>query len=338
MLSRRMGNILRIIVGEYITTGAPVGSDSIVRKHGLRVSSATVRNDMARLEDDGYISHPHTSAGRVPSDKGYRYYLEQLMESEEMPPDEKRTILHQFHQVEGELEEWSRLAAAVLSRIVKNMVVITIPKAPVARFKRLELVSMRGVTVLVVLLLQDAKVKRQIVALPESLDQEALQLIAQRLNRLYDGLSAALINTVTAELSIFEREITAAVVKAMQSEDDMSSGELWVDGVRNLLGQREFSSSERVIQIIDAVHDRTFVESFYLYLPMGEVVTVIVGEENPMDLLRECSLVMARYGPPESLSGAVGVLGPTRMHYAKTIASVQYLSAVMSELIAGHSF
>src|SRR2546430_69875 len=128
MLSERRESLLNLIVDEYVETAMPVGSQYIVRKHGMAVSSATVRLEMARLEDEGYISQPHTSAGRIPSDKGYRYYVESLMSEETIPWEERQTIRHQFHQAERAMEQWFQLAAAVLAHSVSNFAVVTSPR------------------------------------------------------------------------------------------------------------------------------------------------------------------------------------------------------------------
>src|SRR3990170_8599734 len=127
MLTERRARILQFIVGEYITTAAPVGSQTVVRKYGLNASSATIRSEMMRLEEEGYLSQPHTSAGRIPSDKGYRYYVESLMEEEELPDDVKRTIRHQFYQVGRVMDAWAQLAAAILATSVGTIALVTAP-------------------------------------------------------------------------------------------------------------------------------------------------------------------------------------------------------------------
>src|SRR3990172_1175919 len=155
-LTERRAPLLSLIIREYVDSATPVGSDTMVRRYELPFSSATIRNEMARLEDDGYITHPHTSAGRVPSDKGYRYYVEALMAEEALPWQEQETMRHQFHQSRGVLEEWLRLAAAVLAQAVHNIAVVTTPRAPASRLRHIELVGLQEFMVLFVLVLQEA--------------------------------------------------------------------------------------------------------------------------------------------------------------------------------------
>ena len=144
MLTERRESLLGLVVDEYVATAMPVSSRALVARHHLGVSPATVRNELAKLEDEGYITHPHTSAGRVPSDRGYRYYVEVLMTEEPLQRDEARTIAHQFHQAERSLDEWLTLAAAVLASAVTNAVVVTRPRSPLPRVRNVQFVQLRA--------------------------------------------------------------------------------------------------------------------------------------------------------------------------------------------------
>ncbi len=170
-LTERRAAILRMIISDYIETTQPVGSENLVQRHRLELSSATIRNEMARLEEEGYITHPHTSAGRVPTDRGYRYYVEMLMGEPELPPDEKLRILHQFHQATSHVAQWLQLAAAVLSQTVRNAAVVTAPRVSRARLKHLQLVALRDTTALLVVVTEDVKVRQQVLSFPELVTQ-----------------------------------------------------------------------------------------------------------------------------------------------------------------------
>ncbi|MCX6020591.1 MAG: DeoR family transcriptional regulator [Chloroflexi bacterium] len=167
MLSERRARILSIIVSEYLGSATPVGSEAIQRKHALGVSPATIRNDMASLEQEGYITHTHTSAGRIPVEKGYRYYIDALMPRTALPADEQLTIQHQFYQASQDLEQWVRLAATVLARSAGNAALVAPPRSGQPRLKRVELIPLRDLLLLVLVVLQEARIKRQIVALEE---------------------------------------------------------------------------------------------------------------------------------------------------------------------------
>src|SRR5579883_2528097 len=201
MLTERRAQVLRLIVSDYIESATPVGSEQIVKRHRLELSSATIRNEMARLEEDGYISHPHTSAGRVPSDRGYRYYVEALMEEPTVSTEEQRKILHQFHQSAVEMSEWLQLAASVLAQSIQNLAVVSAPRSSLARLKHLELVSLHEHTALLVVVLQEVKVRQQVLTLADAVTQEDLSRVSRRLNSLLGGLSAIEIRAVEAEFS-----------------------------------------------------------------------------------------------------------------------------------------
>jgi heat-inducible transcriptional repressor len=333
MLTERRSRILRLVIEEYVDSAVPVGSEAIVRKYRLPVSSATIRNEMARLEEDGYVTHPHTSAGRVPSDKGYRYYIEDLMEERELTQEEKETIRHQFHQAGRDLEQWVHLAAAVLAQAVRNMAVVTTPRSPHCRLKHLELVSLHDLVVLVIVVLQDGRLLQQVLTLSEARHQDELTATGHRLTDLYKGLTASELQRKQAGLSALELEVRDEVNALMTSEDEGRYDQACLEGVPLVLGQPEFSRSEKMLGLLAVLDEYSLTRMLPLRSLAGEGVTVLIGGENREDALRDCSLLVTRYGAPGSLSGALAVLGPTRMRYPRTISTVRYLGTLMSELV-----
>jgi len=334
MLAERRSRILSLIVDEYVESAMPVGSETMVRKYRLPVSSATIRNEMARLEEEGYITHPHTSAGRVPSDKGYRYYIESLMEEQDLTQEERETIRHQFHQAGRELEEWVRLAAAVLAQAVRNMAVVTTPRSPYCRLKHLELVSLHDLAVLLVLVLQDGRLMQQVLTLSEALSQDELTAAAHRLTDLYKGLTASQAQSKVVELSLLESRVMDEVRALMTAEDEGRYDEAFLEGVPLVLGQPEFSRTEKMLDLLAVLDEYSLSRMLPLRSLAGEGVTVVIGRENQEGALRECSLLVTRYGVPGALSGALAVLGPTRMRYPRTISTVRYVGALMSDLVS----
>lgn len=334
MLPPRRENVLKIIVGEYISSALPVGSERIARSYPLGVSPATIRNDMVRLEEEGFITQPHTSSGRVPLDKGYRYYVESLMEKESIPTHEQEMIRRQFHQSERELERLIRLAASVLARIANNVAIITLPKTSVTRFKHLELVSLQEFLALLILVLQEAKVRQITLPLERHVSQEHLGVTAHKLSQAFSGLSAYQIANQKGDLSPLEEQVTQAVVHIMEEEDLRSYEEPHIEGLRNLLTQPEFASSERVLAIMKALEEKNVLEFLALEVFTDEGIKVVIGRENPAEIMHHCSMVIAPYGIPGQIAGAVGVLGPTRMRYPRVISSVHFLSQVMSQHLA----
>jgi len=182
-MNERRELVLKLVVQEFIENPlTPVASELLVRKYGMNVSSATIRNEMAALEDLGYLTHSHTSAGRVPTDAGYRYYVENLMDRTPLSATEQRTIRHQFYQVRSELDQWIQLAGAVLARTAQNASVVTQPRAYQARFKHLELIAIHDTTVLLVLVLHDGTIRQQTFALESARSQDELSRGASRIN------------------------------------------------------------------------------------------------------------------------------------------------------------
>jgi len=332
MLTARRRSVLKIIVGEYIDTALPVGSSSIVRKYNLAISPATIRNDMAELETEGYITHPHTSAGRVPSDKGYRYYVEFLMDDASLPPAEQHMIRHQFHQVESDLEQWSRLAAAVLAQAARNASLVSLAKAREARFKHLHLFPIQDDRAMVVLLLQEGLLKQQLVSLSEPVNTEELARIAHRINDLFAGLSARDIQRLSVVFAKAESDIADVVLRVMRAHDSHQYEDLRLDGLRHILAQPEFSSNPKLRAILDVLEESTLKTILSDWL-VADDIEIVIGEENQQGALHECSLVLARYGVPGSTAGVLGVLGPTRMNYARTVSVTRYLAALMSQLL-----
>jgi heat-inducible transcriptional repressor len=336
MLTERRARILQLVIREYVDSAVPVGSETLVRKHGLRVSPATIRHEMVSLEDEGYLLQPHTSAGRVPSDKGYRCYVESLMEEEELPNEIQRTIRHQFYQVSGSLEEWAKLAAGIIARWAGNLALVTAPHAPRARLRWLELVEMRPGVVLLVAVLRDGRVRQQTIAVTGELSQEELATIAQRLSGLLGGLSAAQAQREAAKLTPFEEEVRQAVARILEAEDATSYAPAYLEGLRAMLSQPEFAQPATMLGFLELLDEQSLPSliPFHQEAPGG--VAVIIGQENPQDAMRQCSLVVARYGQPSGVTGALGVLGPTRLSYDRATSIVRYMRLLLSELLSAY--
>jgi len=333
MLTSRAETILKSIVSQYIAKATPVPSQRVVNDYELGVSPATIRNEMARLEQGGYIIRPHPSAGSVPSDKGYRYYVESLTEVV-LPVAEQRLISHLFHQVEREQEEWLRLAATVMAQLAQNVAVVTRPKPADCQFKRLELVALQDSLVLVVLVLRGARVKQQLVTFAPAITQPGLTAIGNKLNEAYSGLTSPQILAKDIELSSAEQQLTDCLVKIMQAEDTPEYEEPYLDGWHFTLNQPEFAYTNRMLDLMDLVERRSLLKAIFPQELGIYEMRVIIGRENRAEAVHNCSVVISRYGLPGEAVGIIGVVGPTRMPYARTISTVNYLSLVLGKLVA----
>jgi len=334
MLTDRRARILELVVREYLDSATPVGSGTIVRKYGLKASPATIRSEMVCLEEEGYLSQPHTSAGRIPSDRGYRHYVESLMVEEKLSDELQRTIRHQFYQVGPALEAWAQLAAAILARSVENLALVTAPHSAHARLHRLELVKAGDVLALLIVVLQEGHLREETLALDRSRSQDDLTRTAHKLSWLFAGLSAGQIQQQAVELSPFEDEVTQAVIRVLQVEDESSYEPAYLDGLRNVLSQPEFSQPQTMLDFLDVLDEHSLPRLIPFHWAVPGRVTTIIGAENPQDAMRQCSLVVARYGRPGGATGALGVLGPTRLPYPRATSMVRYMGSILGELVS----
>jgi len=335
-LSARRGAVLRVIVREYVDRASPVGSEHVARAHPLGVSSATIRNEMAALEEDGYITHPHTSAGRIPSDKGYRYFVEALMETDRLPAQVQREVRSRILELEGELDDWAAIATSVIAELAEALALITFPRARATRLKHLELVSLQDFLVLLVLVLQEARVKQQLLHLEEAVAQDELSVIGNRLSAAFSGSTAREIGQQSVNMTPLEERVTRTATRMMEAEDASTAEVAQLGGLRALLAQPEFASNERTLGLMELVEDRRVLGSLVSRMAGDDDTRVLIGSENPVEGMRDYSVVLAPYGIPGRLRGTVGVLGPTRMRYPRAIAAVQYLALVMSEALTEH--
>jgi len=332
VLSPRSETILKSIVGQYIARAVPVPSQSIINDYELAVSPATIRNEMAHLEQEGYITRPHPSAGSMPSDKGYRFYVETLSDIE-LPLAEQFLISHLFHQVEKDLEEWLSLAATLTAQLVQNVAIVAMPKTANCQFKHLELVALKDLLALVVLVLQGARLKQQLITFDRAVSQSELTRIANKLNKAYSSLTRKKISAKKIKLSPAEKQLTDCLLKIMQAEDEHEFEQSRLDGLHFTLNQPEFRQGQRMLALMELADCGNLLKSV---APegLGGGVQVIIGKENKAEAIQDCSVVISQYGLPEEAVGIMSVVGPTRMPYARTISTVGYLSSVLNRLVA----
>jgi len=337
-LTSRQETILGLVVREYIARKAPVGSKGLVQKYGLKMSPATARAEMAALEELEYLAHPHTSAGRIPTEKGYRYFVHRLVGETRLPFDEQRMIRHQFHQARLDVDQWMQLSVAILSHISQSAAVVTAPHMRQSRFKHVELISTQGRLVLLVLVLGSGQVMQQMLTLAESLSQEELGQAANRLNTLCEGLSAREIGVMLPRLPVLEQEVGALAQEMMTRADDRIANRVYRDGLSHLLAAPDFD----IRQGVRILEERTFLEEVLSRVlstaePIPDTgrgsVQVVIGGEGRWEELRDWSMVLARYGLSDYAVGALGVLGPTRMPYGRVISAVRYVAGLMSGLM-----
>jgi heat-inducible transcriptional repressor len=336
-LSDRQKNILTMVIHEYIRTAEPVGSKHIVENYRIDLSSATVRNELAELTELGYLRQPHTSAGRVPTEEGYRYFVGRLMNTINLPEDTRRTISHQFYQTPNDVNQWLKLAASILASQSRGASLVTAPHPQQAHFKHLELVSTHGCQVLAVMVLEGGTIHQTLLTMEAPTSQEALSVTAARFNDICLGRDGKFIQTLTANVNATEKLVLGWISDTLTHADTLGSGEVYLDGITNVLAEPEFSNSGEARRALHLLEERSMLQDLLARTVLTantEGVQVLIGGEGTWDELRQCSIILARYGSPEQATGSLGVLGPMRMSYGRSISIVRFISSLLSDLVA----
>lgn len=342
-LTERQEQILRTVVEFYITTARPVGSAALVQSTRLGVSPATVRNEMAALEDMGYLRHLHTSGGRVPTSAGYRYYVERLMKPPRLSSKEEHTIRHQFHQAPTDFQEWLRLAAAVMAQRMHNVGLITTPRPAEVRLRHLEVIGIQETLALLIVVLQDGTVLQEMVTLPEVRTQDELSGLADRLNELLRSKTAGQIDEQASSLPPGDAAVAGMVSHLLHRAQERNT-QVFHAGLAEMIRQPEFLqprigepaavTNERLRQMVEFLQHGFAVERLLANLPLAPDVQVVIGGEG--EGLQDYSFVLGRYGGETDSRGYLGVVGPTRMEYPRAVALVRYMSDLMSDLMHLH--
>jgi heat-inducible transcriptional repressor len=340
-LDLRSQAILRAVIEEYVTTAQPVGSQALVERFNLGVSSATVRNVLADLESAGLLTHPHTSAGRVPTDAGYRFYVEAIADSLTLPAVEQLMIRHQFGQVEFASEHWFRLAATTLAGLTRSAGLATPAKPNAARVRRIDLVAANDRMASLILVLREGAIKQAAIPLDgdDVIDQPLLNRVAALLNeRLTDKTAMgserelARLTDATA-LERIAAKVGERIVRIVSDYDAATIEEVFSDGLLNVMEAPEFAESEKVRRVFSALEDRTYLGELVGNVAEAGRIVVFIGGENLAHEMHDVSLILAPYGRPGRAIGVVGVLGPTRMSYPQAIGTVRFVSGLMNELV-----
>jgi heat-inducible transcriptional repressor len=291
---------------------------------------------LSALDEMGFLRQPHTSAGRVPTEEGYRFFVGQMMQQAELPEAIQHTISHQFYQARPDVEQWMTLAASILAHQSQGVSVVTAPHAEQARFKHVELISTQGRQVLMVMVMAGGEVSQQILTLAEPVSQERLSQTATRLNGLLAGQSVEKLSSLPARSDALDQDILTLIVQEMRRATDSVSGTIYTDGLTNVLAEPEFAESDDARRALRIFEERSTLQDLLARTSTSSMVgglQVLIGGEGGWEELRQCSMVLARYGVPGLATGMLGVLGPMRMSYAKTIPTVRFVAGLLSDLV-----
>jgi heat-inducible transcriptional repressor len=332
-LTRRQEEILSLIVRAYTHSPEPISSKYLVDTYHLGISAATVRNEMAVLEDLGYIHAPHTSAGRVPTETGYRYFVRRLINASDLTTAEQSRIAEKLQSLPLATEQWMRVAASILARTSQSAALVTAPIAESSKFKHLELISIQGRLVLMVLVLHGGAVHQQMLTLADAVTQPALTDAAARINAVCTDLGANEVRLKSVQMPLLEREVLELVADLLEKSDTNQVRLVYRDGLSDVI--TTFQNNEGAQQMV-----RVFEERAFLNVILGEMMTptmntpqVVIAGNGRWEELSHLSLVLSRYGIQGQAAGTLGVLGPTHINYGRAISIVRYVSGLMTDMM-----
>ncbi len=337
MVEDRKLAVLRAIVEDYVSTEEPVGSKALVERHSLGVSPATVRNDMAALEEEGFITQPHTSAGRVPTDKGYRLFVDRLTTVKPMSAAEKRAI-SAFLDEAVDLDDVVQRSVRLLAQLTRQVAVVQYPTLARSTVRHIELVAMAPARLLVVLILSTGRVEQRLVDLHEALSDDDLAELRTAVNRVTNGepISAAseALSHLPAELARERRMAAEAVTRVLVDaiSDHRSDERVAVGGTANLARFGE-SFDESIRPMLEALEEHVVLLKLLGEATSGGTLTVRIGHEGPYQQLAATSVVATGYGPADAALATLGVVGPTRMDYPGSMAAVRAVARYVSRIL-----
>lgn len=334
-MDERKRRVLQAIILDYIATADPVGSRTIAKKYNLGVSPATVRNEMADLEEMGLIEQPHTSAGRIPSQSGYRYYVDCLMEKEPVRNETREMIRGALLNRMRETEALIQMSGKLLSQLTSYTTLVLAPSMGQNTLRHIQFLPVERDKAVMVIVLDNGHVEHRLIEAPEGLNEEDFHSISQLLNQHIRGLSlenwrTSVMQTIYRDLD-YHRDLLGKFIA--QVENSLLVGQdqkVYLGGALNILNQPEFKDIDKVKTLMELLEEESLMKE--VLSPTDEDgVTVRIGTENMYEGLKDCSLITATYRFDGKVIGTLGVLGPTRMEYSKAISVLDFLTKALSE-------
>lgn len=334
-LSERKLRILQAIITDYVQNAEPVGSRSIAKKYGLGVSPATIRNEMADLEEMGFLTHPHTSAGRVPSDKAYRLYVDSLMQKKNLTLQEKQLISERLQGSMNEFDATIKHAAALLSEITKLASFAMTPAANHDTLKFVKILPVDESTILMMIAANSGSIHNTTLRVNVPYTDEALEILSKQMTYNYNGrtiddvLKNSIIHDIGNDIEALSALASNVMPSFMRTLEDMLNVNLYMEGLTNIFNIPEYSSIDRAKAFLELVGRKEEFTRDMLKRENGVIVTI--GNENVDDSMKDCSLITATYHVDGKLVGKIGVIGPTRMKYSEVTSIMEYLTNNLSD-------
>ena len=338
VLTDRQQSILNCIVVDHIKTANPIASESIANRHGLGISPATIRNDVAKLEEAGYITRPHLSAGSVPLDSGYRSYVEHFFNNAKNQSKEFTGFASHFRQKindsEIDLDSRTQIAASIISKILGTLALVTSPKSNQCKIRHLEFVYLNKSMGMLIVVLDHAKITKRIIKLSNHLTRVQFESVFNRIKDKCIGLRKKQIaKLMKSDIATLENLLLREIFSIMNREDREAGSDHYLYGLKNILAQPEFADRSKGYSIVEVVEDGRLAEAVVSESHKLGILQIRIGRENKGDFLWPLSVIMAEYGIVGESVGLLGVIGPTRMDYTKAITIVDEASKVMSQMV-----
>lgn len=336
-LDERKKRILKVVTDDYIASAEPVGSRTIARRYDLGLSPATIRNEMADLEEGGYLEQPHTSSGRVPSEKGYRYYVDTLMSMHRLDEKEVEIIYRELEKYHNEIETVIHQTSKILAQFTQYPSMALGPQIKSAIFRHIQLVKLSRSTILVILVTDTGYVENKIIEFENEISESELDRISNLFNQKLRGMNlrdiqSNVLKELRSEMVFQDQFFNEAVKVLIKSIAKHSQERVFVDGATKILEQPEFSDVIKFKPLMKTLEEE---ECLYKLLSdsLQKGAKVKIGSENEDYGIQDCSIVTAGYEIAGRTVGVIGVLGPTRMEYAKVLPIVEYTAKILSDLL-----
>lgn len=335
IMDERKKRILQAIIDDYIDTAEPIGSRTIARKYELGLSSATIRNEMADLEDMGYLAQPHTSAGRVPSDKGYRLYVDELMRVRDLQKEESERMRTEMETQINELNQLLKQASAVLSRYTRYTSMAVTPQLKASTIKSIQVVPIETGKAMVIVVTNAGIIRNTLVKIADIIQPDMLVVISNELNDKLAGLTVEQVcSGKTIELENHTGMPLDVLMPVINGVADcvakIDSPEVYVEGTTNIFNYPEFRDVSKAREFMNVLDEKSSLFKIMTSRTEPGEITVRIGSENDMSVIKDCTLITANYNLPDNFKGSIGIIGPTRMEYPRVISLLKYVKKLMS--------
>jgi len=334
-MDERKFDVLRAIIEDYVATQEPIGSKSLVERHNLKVSPATIRNEMAVLEEEGFIVQPHTSAGRIPTDKGYRVFVDRLNEVRPLSNSETKAIM-QILEGAVDLDDVMQKTVKLLAQLTGQVSVVQYPKLSTSTVKHIDLVAISDTRIMIVLVANSARLEQATLELPQRINLETLEKLRTKLkSSLIDKKFvevASIVNQVIQDFSPTDRNLLNQIIEKVKLLAKDSSDQKIVIGGASNLARLDSDFSKNLLPVLDEIEENVVVLKLLGEMVSGDDVFVRIGHENPVPNLHSASVVSSAYGNVDTLS-KLGILGPTRMDYPGTMSSVVAVARYLGRIL-----